>query len=360
MQRGRVPHKRHTQFRKPTTARCTRRSSSASRASPAARRSSTTTRPPTQTHQIDDPTPVELESADPGGSAPHRHHLVNTKALEPAGDALTGRVPLFFNADVTFGVVRPAEPMERLLPQRRGGRDVLRPRGHRHAGDQSSGRSTTAPATTWSSPSAPPIGSCPAAGVEQRMLWLECPSEIEPPQALPQRVRPAAGALAVLPARHPPAGRDGAASPRPRRLRDRGAQPRPDHAYHYHHHPVRRGRLGRLPVAVRLQHRRLRADHRARPPAAAGAPDLPAAQLRDLQLRAAQVRLPPARHPGAVQPLEHQQRRGHLLRGRQLHEPPRRGHQLASPSIRPASRTGRTRARSRRASARRRPRSWRS
>ena len=29
------------------------------------------------------------------------------------GDAVTGRVPLFFNPDVTFGVVLPAEPMER-------------------------------------------------------------------------------------------------------------------------------------------------------------------------------------------------------------------------------------------------------
>ena len=49
------------------------------------------------------------------------------------------------------------------------------------------------------------------------------------------------------------------------------------------------------------------------------------AQLRGLLVRAAQVRLSPARDPGAIQPLEHQQRRGHLLRGRQLHEPPRRG-----------------------------------
>ena len=45
-------------------------------------------------------------------------------------------------------------------------------------------------------------------------------------------------------------------------------------------------------------------------------------------LRAAQVRLPPARYPGAVQPLEHQLRRGHLLRRRQLHVAPGRRDQL--------------------------------
>ena len=60
----------------------------------------------------------------------------------------------------------------------------------------------------------------------------------------------------------------------------------------------------------------------------------------------AQVRLPPARDPGPVQPLEHQLRRGHLLRGRQLHEPARRGDRVvhAPPGgypARPASGHGR-------------------
>ena len=58
--------------------------------------------------------------------------------------------------------------------------------------------------------------------------------------------------------------------------------------------PVRRRRLGRLPLPVRVQHRRLRADHRQGAPAAAGPPGLRGPQLRDLQLRAPQGRLPPA------------------------------------------------------------------
>ena len=78
--------------------------------------------------------------------------------------------------------------------------------------------------------------------------------------------------------------------------------------------PVRRRRLGRLPLPVRVQRRRLRADHRPRAPAAAGAPGLRGQQLRHLQLRAAQGRLPPAVDPGALLPLERRLRRGHVLR----------------------------------------------
>ena len=65
------------------------------------------------------------------------------------------------------------------------------------------------------------------------------------------------------------------------------------------HAPVRRGRLGRLPVPVHVQRRGLHADHRQGPPAAAGAPGLRGLQLRGLQLPAAQGRLPPAVDPGA-------------------------------------------------------------
>ena len=178
-------------------------------------------------------------------------------------------------------------------------------------------------------------------------------------QALSQRLRPAARARAVLAAR-PPCPRRGRAARRRGRLRHPRPLDRPDHGLPLPAPPVRPRRLGRLPVAVPLRHRRLPADHRAGPPAAAGPPDVPGAELRGLLVRAAQVRLPPAGDPGAVQPLEHQLGRGHLLRRRQLHEPARRGDRVvhAPPGGHPA-RTA-SRARSRRRSARRRPRSWRS
>ena len=82
--------------------------------------------------------------------------------------------------------------------------------------------------------------------------------------------------------------------------------------------PVRRRRLGRLPLPVHVQRRRLRADHRPGAPAAAGAPGVRGHELRHLQLRAAQGRLPPAGDPGAVLPLQRRHRRGHVLLRRRL------------------------------------------
>ena len=112
--------------------------------------------------------------------------------------------------------------------------------------------------------------------------------------------------------------------------------------------PVRRGRLGRLPVPVHVQRRRLRADHRAGAPAAARAPGVRGEQLRDLQLRAAQGGLPPAGGAGALLPLQRRLRRGHVLLRRQLRGPQGIGHRagLDQPAPgraqpRPAARRGR-------------------
>ena len=77
-------------------------------------------------------------------------------------------------------------------------------------------------------------------------------------------------------------------------------------AYHYRHHPFDVVGWDGYLWPFRFNIARLPADHRAGPPAAAGPPDVPGAQLRRVLVRAAQVRLPPARDPGAVQPLEHQ------------------------------------------------------
>ena len=196
-----------------------------------------------------------------------------------------------------------------------------------------------------------PIGTTyrlvPTRGSAQRMLWLECPSEIEPPK----RYRNEYGQLLE---HCPYCERDIRAAARWRRattttatssvrVRSRDRY----HAYHYRPSPVRRRRLGRLPVPVRFN-------------------------IDDFEPITGRVHQPPpvhqtfqARnfvvcsfvprkfdyHPLAIPaPYNHsqrRQRRGALLRGRQLHEA--RGIEVSSsPSIRAASRTARTRARSRR------------
>ena len=108
-----------------------------------------------------------------------------------------------------------------LLPQRRGRRGDLRPRGHRARSRRSSATCRTGRATTSSSRAARPTASRPRA--PQRHLVFESPGPDRDPAALPQRVRPADGARAVLPPRHPPADR-AAHAPRPRRPRRQGAR----------------------------------------------------------------------------------------------------------------------------------------
>ena len=122
-----------------------------------------------------------------------------------------------------------------------------------------------------------PIGTTwrldPDGGQPQRMLYLECPSEIEPPK----RYRNDYGQLLE----HSPYSQRDIRLPEAVAARtDDGRLPgarqdaRPADGLPLPPPPVRRRRLGRLPLAVHLQHRRLRADHRARPPAAAGPPDV--------------------------------------------------------------------------------------
>ena len=293
-------------------------------------------------------------------TASHHHRLVKTGAAwRRAATSSAAAIPLFFNNDVLMGVIRPAEaiPETHVLPQRRRRRDALLPRGQRHVRERlrhaalRPGRLHRHPDRHHLAADARTRASTTASSTSSRRPRSSRRSATSTTTASCWSTRPYS-----QPRPHAPESRSRAHDDR--RLRDPRQGARPDHGLPLPAPPVRRRRLGRLPVPVPLQHRRLRADHRARPPAAAGAPDVRGAQLRRLLVRAAQVRLPPAGDSGALQPLEHQQRRGHLLRGGQLHEPPRRGDQLVHGASRRASRTARIRARSRRRSARRRPRSW--
>src|SRR3954467_13085247 len=64
--------------------------------------------PPTRTHRLEPGPRIHLEAADDGL---HRHRLTKTGPVAPKGDAITGRIPLYFNNDVIFGIARPAESM---------------------------------------------------------------------------------------------------------------------------------------------------------------------------------------------------------------------------------------------------------
>jgi homogentisate 1,2-dioxygenase len=177
VRRGQVPHKRHTQFRKPDGSLYAEElfgvEGFTGRASLLYHHT-----PPTQTHQIEKVRDVAIEA---WSDAPHRHYLVNTKDVEPKGDAITGRIPLFFNADVTFGVVRPAEGMERFY--RNGEADEMF-FVHEGSGvlETVFGPISYGPGDYLVIPIGTTYRLLPSLGSEQRMLWLESPSSVVPPK----------------------------------------------------------------------------------------------------------------------------------------------------------------------------------
>src|SRR3954470_19752399 len=68
-------------------------------------------RPPTRVRKVEAAGTVEVEAvAEPA----LRHHHLKSGGLKPAGDAVTGRVPLFVNADVILARCRPARPQAEL------------------------------------------------------------------------------------------------------------------------------------------------------------------------------------------------------------------------------------------------------
>ena len=127
--------------------------------------------------------------------------------------------------------------------------------------------------------------------------------------------------------------------PRARRVPGEGARPRRLPDLRRRLPPVRRRRLGRLPLPVDVLDPRLRADHGPDPPAAALAPDVRGPELRHLLVLPAQARLRPARGADPVPPLESAVGGDDLLRLRQLRlAARRRGRVDHAPSVGPAAR----------------------
>lgn len=105
--RGLLPHKRHTQFRKPDGTLYHEEllgSEGFSGASTLVYR----LHPPTRVQAMRALPPLARETWD---DPLHRHHLFRTLGAEPEGDGVSGRQTLFFNQDVAFSIVRPAAAM---------------------------------------------------------------------------------------------------------------------------------------------------------------------------------------------------------------------------------------------------------
>jgi homogentisate 1,2-dioxygenase len=177
--RGELPPKRHTQFRQPDGSLYaeelfgvegfTGRSSLLYHVTP-----------PTRVQRI--VAGGDIPALDEADDGLHHHRLINTGGVEPRGDIIGGRIPLFFNNDVVMGVVRPAQGQPEGVFYRNGEADELL---FIHEGRglfdsvfgplrYKQGDYIVIPiGTTWRlDPDDEP----------QRMLWLESPSEIEPPK----------------------------------------------------------------------------------------------------------------------------------------------------------------------------------
>ena len=242
---------------------------------------------PCRIKELGDFEPIKREEWVPDAHA-HRHF--KTIGIEPEGDEISGRKLLMWNNDVEISLVRPSETMDYFFRNGEGDEVYFV-----HEGSGTLAHDLRRPALQGGRLRRHPArDDLPLRAVRPAALpALRDAGADRDPEALPQPVRAADGARALLPPRHPPAdrapdgpraGRVPAQDPRPRRLpglRDRLP-------------PVRRRGLGRLPLPVDVQHQRLRADHGADPHAAAVAPDLPGPELRHLLVLPAQARLRPA------------------------------------------------------------------
>ena len=150
-------------------------------------------------------------------------HFRTRTTSTPEGDEISGRRTLMWNEDVEISLCRPDRHDGLLLPQRRGRRGDLRPRGHGHARDDLRRRAVQGRRLRRH----PARHDVPvrARRASSATSSSRRPGLIE----IPRRYRNEYGQILegapVLPPRHPSADR-AAHAPRPRRVPRQGARAR--------------------------------------------------------------------------------------------------------------------------------------
>ena len=271
---GDVPRKRHTQYRAPRR-RPVRRGADGHRGLLATtpRCSTTGTCPTAIVDAVGGRrTPTRRSRAEPSRCC--RAHLPHARARDAGpADAVTGRRVLLGNGDVRISYVA-ADRAEPALPQRDRRRGALR-RVRQPASSRPSfgalavgeGDYVVLPTSTTTAGCPTRPGAAAAARDRGARATSARRGATSRRAASSSSTRRTASATSAGPRRAAPGRRRG-------RRRPGAARARASRRYTYAAPPVRRGRLGRLPLPVRRSHPRLRADHRAAAPAAAGAPDV--------------------------------------------------------------------------------------
>ncbi len=177
VRRGKIPHKRHTQFRQPDGS-LYREQVMGTRGFSGIQSILYHIHSPTAVTRVEDLGPVVREYEEPGAL---RHRHFRTAKAEPGGDILTGRQLLMGNEDVALCIALPTEPMNYFYRNGEGDEVLFIHEGR--------GRLQT---IYGSLPYQPgdylviPIGTTwrmlPEAGVPHRVLVIEAAGAVVPPK----------------------------------------------------------------------------------------------------------------------------------------------------------------------------------
>jgi homogentisate 1,2-dioxygenase len=177
---GQIPHKRHTQFRKPDGSLYHEEVMGIHGFS-GIQSILYHLRPPTRVQEVG---AVEADGwarpeYEDGGPLRHRH--LRTGAVQPGGDAVEGRVPLLGNQDVVLSLVRPTEPMSYWYRFAHGD-EVLFVHDGTGVLESQYGVLHYRPGDYLVLPTGVLWRLLPDAGVEHRLLVIEAHGHIEPPK----------------------------------------------------------------------------------------------------------------------------------------------------------------------------------
>ncbi len=173
---GKVPHKRHTQFRQPNGSLYHEELISIHGFS-GVQSLLYHLRPPTQIERILLEQRVEIPYEEPG---PLLHRHLRTATVDLGGDAIASRIPLMANADVCIYVARPTQPMHYWYRFAHGD-EVLFIHDGSGILESQYGILRYKVGDYLVIPTGVMWRIIPDAGIEQRMLVIEAYGHIDPP-----------------------------------------------------------------------------------------------------------------------------------------------------------------------------------
>ena len=151
---------------------------------------------PCRVMEVGEFTPIEREEWVPDA---HVHHLVDTRGIEPQGDPINGRRLLMWNNDVEIAICRPSEEQDYFYKNGEGDEVVFVHEGRGHL-------ETTFGTLAYEKHDYVVIPRSTIyrfrpEGNGTLLLTFHTPGRDRDAQPLPQPLRPAARARAVLPPR---------------------------------------------------------------------------------------------------------------------------------------------------------------